>query len=78
MLEIVWDLAPGADLAFCTGFPGTTGMVNAITGPCSCRVSCTGAVIAIFWERSLPPKMNPARRRKPVLVSPPCARTVFA
>ena len=30
MLEIVWDLAPGADLAFCTGFPGTTGMVNAI------------------------------------------------
>lgn len=31
MLEIVWDLAPGSDLAFCTGFPGTTGMVNAIT-----------------------------------------------
>ena len=31
MLEIIWDLAPGADLAFCTGFPGTTGMVNAIT-----------------------------------------------
>jgi hypothetical protein len=30
MLEIVWDLAPGSDLAFCTGFPGTTGMVNAI------------------------------------------------
>ncbi len=30
MLEIVWDLAPGADLAFCTGFPGTTGMVNAV------------------------------------------------
>jgi hypothetical protein len=30
MLEIVHDLAPGADLAFCTGFPGTTGMVNAI------------------------------------------------
>ena len=31
MLEIVADLAPGADLAFCTGFPGTTGMVNAIS-----------------------------------------------
>ena len=30
MLEIVHDLAPGADLAFCTGFPGTTGMINAI------------------------------------------------
>ena len=30
MLEIVWDLAPGADLAFCTGNPGSTGMINAI------------------------------------------------
>jgi len=30
MLEIVYDLAPGGDLAFSTGHPGTAAMVNAI------------------------------------------------
>lgn len=30
MLEIIYDLAPGAGLAFCTGHPGMASMINAI------------------------------------------------
>ena len=41
------------------------GMVKAISGWATPRVSCTGAVMAIDADSSLPPKIYPARRRKP-------------
>jgi len=40
MLEIVYDLATGANFAFCTGFPGAVGMVNAIV-----QMTAAGATI---------------------------------